>query len=88
LVWVIAHVAGGVPEGAFAHRAKVVGTDGRWLECEFDNPHIITNGASGAPVIDARGHVVGIYQGHADENGHKIAYIIAAPLIIETLRQL
>jgi hypothetical protein len=87
-VWVIAHVRGGVPEGMFIHHATVTENAGQWLVCEFENPQIVTNGASGAPVINGGGQVVGIYRGHADENGRKYAFIIPSTLILKTLQGL
>jgi S1-C subfamily serine protease len=87
-VWVLAHVMGGVPEGELIHPAKVVDESGPWLICQFENPNIITPGASGSPVVNAVGEVVGIYQGHVEYSGQKYAYLIPSPLIIETLRHL
>jgi hypothetical protein len=84
-VWIIAQVRGGVPEGELIHRARAIKSTGPWFWCEFDNPNIITNGASGAPVLNAAGQVVGIYRGHEDDAGHKLAMIIPSTLIIETL---
>jgi hypothetical protein len=84
-VWVIAHVRGGVPEGELIHRAHAIKSAGPWFWCEFDNPNIITNGASGAPVLNAEGQVVGIYRGHEENAGHKFAMIIPSTLIIEAL---
>jgi Trypsin-like peptidase domain len=87
-VWVVAHVLGGVPEGELLHRARATAYHEEWLSCRFDNPNIITNGASGAPVVNARGEIVGVYQGHWEENGSKYASIIPSTLIIATLRNL
>jgi hypothetical protein len=87
-VWIIAHVRGGVPKGELIHRAHVIPDKSPWLWAQFDNPNIITNGASGAPVLNAAGQIVGIYRGHQDDNGRKFAMIIPSPLIIETLRGL
>jgi Trypsin-like peptidase domain len=84
-VWIIARVRGGVPEGELVHRAHTVKPIDRWFWCEFDNPNIITNGASGAPVLNSEGQVVGIYRGHQDNAGHKFAMIIPSTLILETL---
>jgi hypothetical protein len=84
-VWVIAHVRGGVPAGELVHRAHAIKSAGPWFWCEFDNPNIITNGASGAPVLNAEGQVVGIYRGHQENAGHKYAMIIPSTLIIDTL---
>lgn len=84
-VWIIARVQGGVPEGEFIHRARVTRNSEEWLWCEFENSQIITAGAGGAPVLDAGGRVVGVYSGHADDNGHKYAYLIPSTLILKTL---
>jgi hypothetical protein len=88
MVWVLAHVQGGVPEGQILHSAKVVfSKDGDWLTAQFDNDHIITSGASGAPVLDATGKVVGVYSGHSTKNGHVIAYIIPSTMILPLIKQ-
>jgi len=87
-VWVIARVRGGVPEGELIHRAHAIKSAGPWFWCEFDNPNIITNGASGAPVLNVEGQVVGIYRGHQENAGHKFAMIIPSTLIIDTLPNL
>jgi len=84
-VWVIAQVRGGVPNGQLVHPAKVRANGDRWLVCEFDNPNIITNGASGAPVLNAAGKVVGIYSGHSSKGGKVWAYAIPSPLILQVI---
>jgi hypothetical protein len=84
-VWILAQVRGGVPDGELIHRARAQGLDRGWFYCEFENPNIVTAGASGAPVLNSAGEVVGIYEGHIDDNGHKIATIIPSTLILDTL---
>lgn len=84
-VWVVARLQGAVPKGATMHRAVVVPKKGDWLKCEFINSGLITAGASGAPVINAKGEIVGIYSGHSDVDGHKFAFVIPSPLILNTL---
>jgi hypothetical protein len=79
-VWVIARVRGGVPEGEIMHSAKVISNNG-WLVIQFDNDNIITAGASGAPVLNAAGEVVGVYSAHSTTSAHKTGFIIPAPLI-------
>jgi hypothetical protein len=87
-VWLIAHVRGGVAEGTYIHRAFVIGQEGTWITCELENRNIVTNGASGAAVLNAAGEIVGIYSGHADREGRKIAFIISAELILQVLKSL
>ena len=85
-VWVIAQVRGGVPHGQFVHPAKVTENGDRWLVCEFENSNIITAGASGAPVLNAEGKVVGIYSGHGGKDGHVLAFAIPSPLILQVIK--
>ncbi len=85
-VWVIAGVRGGVPKGQFVHPAKVIENGDRWLVCEFDNPDIVTNGASGAPVLNAAGQVVGIYSGHGVNAGKVTAFAIPTPMILQVIQ--
>ena len=85
-VWVIADVRGGVKKGEFVHSAKVTENGDRWLVCDFDNPSIVTNGASGAPVLNAAGKVVGIYSGHGKSDGKVQAFAIPSPMILQAIR--
>ena len=81
-VWVVGHVRGGVPDGEVMHRAVVnFSQEGQWLTAQFDNDHIIPAGASGAPVLNAKGEVVGVYSRHGDKDGHVIAFIVPSVLI-------
>lgn len=84
-VWIVAKMQGAVPEGTTIHRLVIIPKKGDWLMCEFVNPGLITAGASGAPVFNAKGEIVGIFSGHSDVNGHKFAFIIPSPLILSTL---
>ena len=70
------------------HSVVVIPKKGDWLMGEFVNPALITAGASGAPVFNGKGEVVGIYSGHSDVDGHKFAFIIPSPLILKTLSDL
>jgi hypothetical protein len=85
-VWVIARVRGGVPEGEIMHSAKVISNNG-WLVIQFDNDNIITAGASGAPVLNAAGEVVGVYSAHSTTSAHKTGFIIPAPLIAAIIKK-
>ena len=84
-IWVVARVRGGVPHGELAHRCVVTESGNRWLVAQFDNPNIITNGASGAPVFDEFGKVVGVYSAHSDQNGKKFAFIIPANIVLKVI---
>ena len=85
-VWVVARVRGGVKKGQIMHPAKVTENGDRWLVCEFDNPDIVTNGASGAPVLNAAGKVVGIYSGHGANAGKVEAFAIPTSLVLQAIR--
>ena len=78
-LWVIAHVRGGVPDGQVVQPGKVIRLqkDG-WGVLQFDNDQIITAGASGAPVLNAAGEVVGVYSGHSNANGHVDGFFMYA----------
>jgi S1-C subfamily serine protease len=85
-VWVVAQVRGGVPQGQVMQSGKVQ-SNKPWIIIQFDNDRIVTNGASGAPVLNAAGEVVGVYSGHSKENGHVLGFIIPAPLIAKTIKE-
>jgi hypothetical protein len=85
-VWVVARVRGGVPEGQIMQSAKVT-SNSEWIIIQFDNDGIITAGASGAPVLNAAGEVIGVYSGHSKKDGHMLGFIIPAPLIAKIIKQ-
>ncbi len=85
-VWVIGHVRGGVAPGTLIHRTTVSAFRNDWLVCEFANSEIVTNGASGAPVINAQGQVVGIYSGHSKQAGKQFAFVIPSETVLRILR--
>jgi hypothetical protein len=85
-VWCIARVRGGVPEGQII-QSGVVKSNEKWIVFQFDNDKIITAGASGAPVLNAAGEVVGVYSGHSQRDGHMLGFVIPAPLIATVIKQ-
>ena len=85
-VWVVARVRGGVPEGQIM-QSGVIKFNTKWLIMQFDNDKIITAGASGAPVLNAAGEVVGVYSGHSKENGHVLGFIIPSPMIVDLIKK-
>ncbi len=84
-LWVVAKVRGGVPEGELVHPAKVIFPPREWIFGTFDNPDIITAGASGAPVFNAAGKLVGVYSAHGEQNGKINAFVIPAALILKAI---
>jgi hypothetical protein len=85
-VWIVAQVRGGVPEGEIMHLARITVVDDKWINAIFDNDHIVTGGASGAPVLNAAGEVIGVYHGHFDASGHVGANIISAARILTDIK--
>jgi hypothetical protein len=85
-VWILANVRGGVAEGQHVHSARVSAYHpDRWLICDFDNQAIVPNGASGAPVLNSAGKIVGVYCTHATRNDKVAAFIIPAALIAKII---
>ncbi len=84
-VWVVAHVRTSRDE--YFHPAKVIDNGARWLRCEFDEPAIVPNGASGAPVLNAAGKIVGIYCTHNNRDGKVLAFVIPSSLFAETVAE-
>ena len=84
--WVVARVRGGVPEGQIMQGGVVTGNSD-WIIIRFDNDGIITAGASGVPVLNAAGEVIGVYSGHGKKDGHVFGFIIPAPLISKIIKQ-
>ncbi len=82
-VWIMAKVRGGAAEGQYIHSARVTENRGRWLICDFDNQAIVPNGASGAPVLNVAGKIVGVYCTHSNRNGKVAAFAIPSVLIAE-----
>jgi len=77
----------GVAQGQYVHPAKVTENgEQRWLVCEFENPQIVTSGASGAPVLNAAGSIVGVYSGHSGVPGKVKAYVIPSSLIAKVIK--
>jgi S1-C subfamily serine protease len=85
-IWIVAHVRGGAPDGEIAHSAKVMPNQDLWLHAIWDNDKIDSYGASGAPVLNAAGEVVGVESGHMMWNGHKVAFIIPAAMILSAIK--
>jgi hypothetical protein len=85
-VWILANVRGGVAEGQHVHSARVSAYHpDRWLIGDFDNQAIVPNGASGAPVLNSAGKIVGIYCTHATRNDKVAAFIIPSGLIAKII---
>ena len=87
-VWVVATVRGGTPVGQIMQSGRVTSDSAwpKWLVFQFDNDRIIAAGASGAPVVNAAGEVVGVYSGHSPKQNHVLGFVIPAPLIATTIK--
>lgn len=83
-VWVFADIAGGASRSVYSHPIKITDSNERWISGEFEEPNIVTRGASGAPVLNADGKVVGIYTGH--DKGDKLkCFMIPASVILSII---
>jgi V8-like Glu-specific endopeptidase len=68
------------------HSARVSEVDPKYIEAIFDNDHIVTAGASGAPVLNAAGEVIGVYSGHFNADGHVGINMISAARVIADIK--
>jgi S1-C subfamily serine protease len=89
-VWLVAKQHSGASADQIMHSGKVVNVHTR-LIFQFDDDKLITRGASGAPVVNAEGEVVGVYTGDriglANVQGHLFGFAIPAPLIAATIKE-
>ena len=79
-VWLFADIEGGVSRNIYSHPITITYNGDRWLVGNFDESNIVTRGASGAPVLNSSGKVVGIYSAHGKDNGKTSAFIIPRAL--------
>jgi hypothetical protein len=84
-VWVVANVRTSSDQSL--HSAKVANNGDRWLIAEFDEQGIVPNGASGAPVLNATGKILGIYCTHDNKEGKVRAFIIPSALFAQVIAQ-
>jgi hypothetical protein len=82
-VWVVARVRASRDD--YFHSAKVIDNGDRWLRGEFDEAEIVPNGASGAPVLNRAGKIVGIYCTHTNKEGKVFAYAIPSALFAQVI---
>ncbi|WP_437475733.1 trypsin-like peptidase domain-containing protein [Sorangium sp. So ce1014] len=59
-VWLVAEVLGGTSAGQHLHRARVVHSKPMLLAYQFEDTTLELRATSGAPVVNARGEVVGL----------------------------
>ncbi len=83
IVWVVAKMRGSA-DGELAQRGQVTANT-QWLEMQFDNDSIVTQGATGAPVLNNAGQLVGVFSSTLTGGGHIRGYLIPAPLIAKTI---
>ncbi|WP_224245600.1 trypsin-like peptidase domain-containing protein [Hyalangium gracile] len=60
-VWLVAEVLGGKTASQRMHRARVATSKPRLLAYSFEDTTLVMRATSGAPVVNARGEVVGIH---------------------------
>lgn len=60
-VWLVAEVLGGKSASQRMHRARVATSMPRLLAYSFEDTTLVMRATSGAPVVNARGEVVGIH---------------------------
>jgi hypothetical protein len=85
-VWLVARVRGGAPSGQLLHPARYVGdaVDGTSL-VTFDQPKLVLAGASGAPVVNEEGAVVGILVRYTERPGLLAGFLLPARAMLRLL---
>ena len=93
-IWMSAAVFGGAPASQRAHRATVtsIDTESGAIEYRFENDRLSLRAADGAPLLDARGRVVGMHlrsddmpQNAAADNGDTDSAAIGDPTIVKAI---
>ena len=83
-VWLIARLRD-LPPDQVAHRAQITANKS-WLEVPFDDTDLHLGSANGAPVLDEKGHVVGVFARSIQAAGQNRGYIIPSTLIVKTIQ--
>ena len=86
-VWLIARVVSGEPSTTLLHAARVTTSDSQGLEFDYENPNLDLTATSGAPIVDARGEVVGINIGGKKGNGRLLGVAQSASILREAVRR-
>ncbi|MBF5043372.1 trypsin-like peptidase domain-containing protein [Aggregicoccus sp. 17bor-14] len=75
-VWLVAEVRGGRSVGTHLHRARVVESKRTTLAYTFEDPTLELRATSGAPVVNAKGEVVGVNLGggHQGDSLYGVAH--------------
>jgi hypothetical protein len=73
-VWLLARLVDGALPSDLLHRARVVSSDDKMLVYEFDSPSLQLRATSGAPVVNARGQIVGLNLGARADQGKLVAF--------------
>jgi hypothetical protein len=77
-VWLAAAVLDGAPATQRLHPASVAGIRGGFLLYRYDNPKLVIQATSGAPVLNSAGDVVAINLGEAEQGG--VTYGVGNPV--------
>lgn len=80
-VWLAARAKSGAPENGVLHEAKVAGVFDDYVSCRFVDHGLVMAGASGAPVLDAGGEIVGVYSGSSNGSGEVLGIMVPVGVI-------
>ncbi|MFH1983831.1 MAG: hypothetical protein ABIL58_18475 [Pseudomonadota bacterium] len=80
-VWLMAFVGKGADAGSALHGARVRQADASAVTIQFDDADLDLTGASGAPVLDGFGALVGVLVAGADQNKVLFGFVNPAPEI-------
>lgn len=88
-VWLATAVDGGAPASQFTHRATVTGvSETGAVEYAFENADLSLRAATGAPLLNAAGEVVGMHVSRQTDRSEVIGTGISASRLSEALDRL
>lgn len=88
-VWIVGRMKSDTPDMRPLHAARISavpnGDASQWLVADFYDPNIQSWGSGGAPVLNAKGEIVGVHSIHREANGKTQALIIPVSLVRSVL---
>lgn len=88
-VWLATAVYGGAPASQFTHRATVTGvSETGAVEYAFENVELSLQAATGAPLLNAAGEVVGMHVSRQTDRAEVVGTGISATRLSEALARL